>query len=342
MLTNATGDQLNDALKSHVASGICRVILGIHSSGGSVDAFHKLERSFRRFANRCTVHAVTTHAESAAAYLLLSAHRTFAMPHARLALHGTRWKPERPSTLGMEQALAIALKLDRENRRAATALGRRVAMRMAFRILCLKRECRANNLGVAATPTNLIEWYVNQVTARLSSRTAQGLLADAFERYKDIPEHVRCDPTSAPTTAQEEFALFCDILGNTRSDKTANSQLKPFAAMDFALDYILTRHIRKFGMETDQRPIIKVIAQQLSYGELEHLPYGMGNVLNSLHDTIRCATALRYFAIIFCHRLLHGENNLTASDAFWMGLLDNIVDDNPALSDFFAEALAAS
>jgi ATP-dependent protease ClpP protease subunit len=336
-LTIAAAGRLGTAIGRLAQASPAPITLHIHSGGGEVDAFYQLAgvlETLRTDGKTCRVFTVASHARSAAAYLLLAGHRAFALPNAKLCLHGTRGVlPKGGKPLSREKAFAIAMRLDRENRSVARTLAKRLVFRLAAR----QRELRTGHAGASAKkPMADLEKLTRQLAARLTSDGARRLLHESFERLKLVFALSPQFPIQTPfrRLATREAKVFqAAIAYELAAHRGKEWRLDATAGTELLMDYLIARdflsgdHLklarrlaRRFGPDFLPR------AASAHYEKLRLQSPAQAEAF-LLKAALPGALGLWYFTMTLCHRLLAGDHTFSAQDAYWLGLVDAVLTD---------------
>jgi len=314
------------------------IALDIHSGGGEVEAFYQLTgvmENLRVNGEKCKVFTLARNTRSAATYLLLAGHHAFALPQAQLGLHGTRGAlPKNRQLLTRETTLALAMRLDRENRSVARILAKRIIFRIAAR----QHELRPTNARSSTqTPLASMEKLTSQIARRLTSDGARRLLHESFERLKLVFALSASFPTQTQAAASHNlprrearvfqatiaYELAANPGGAWRLDATAGAEL----LMDYLLakDFLPGDHLklarriaRRFGPDFLNGPATRVYTRLQRRNPAKAEEYLIKTALPH-------ALGLWYFTMTLCHRLLAGACEFSAPDAYWLGLVDEVL-----------------
>ncbi|HVU37311.1 MAG TPA: ATP-dependent Clp protease proteolytic subunit [Opitutales bacterium] len=316
------------------------ITIAIKSSGGKVEAFFELETLFNAQDQANLNGQIITSARqagSAAACLLVAGHFAYATRQARIFFHGTRFRPPvRLKMLKRENALALAMRLDRENRKVASMLAKRVVARMARRYLGLKLSAR--NRFFPDRPWIFFKNFADAIRPQLSSRKAEKLLYESLDRLKLILAVKRYYPTSMRRINRTNFApreaSLCKAVVDyeTNARESEDWSLDSTATAELMMDYLLARdHVRGEHLATIQNLTRGVgmrfftTAENRKCAQLRKTDPAMADAY-LLRTVMPRLLGFWYFASTLCHRLLSGENSLSAKDAYWLGLIDDILD----------------
>jgi len=316
------------------------ITITIKSPGGKIEAFFELDELFNapEPANAdIKIITVAHRASSAAACLLVAGHVAYATRRARILFHGTRSKPHNGiKILKREYALAMAMRLDRENRKVAGTLAKRVVARMAARYLELKPP--AQSRFVQDNPWIFFKNFADALRPQLSSPRAEKLLYESLDRLKLILAVNRFYPARVPrqnsmSLAPLEARLCKAVIDyEAKARSSGDWSLDSTAAAELMMDYLLARdHLRGEHLAT-VRNLIRAVgprffskAETKEYAKLKKTKPAKAEAY-LLTRVMPCLLGFWYFASTLCHRLLSGENSLSATDAYWLGLVDEILD----------------
>ena len=287
------------------------IIVHIRSGGGEVDVFYDLVKLFKAEEHGATGHKIITighNVRSAATYLLVIGHYAYAAKATKLHFHGVRcrngkgWK-----TSTREKSLALAIKLDSENRKIAMLMTGKVYPRLAARYLGSKVKISPKK---PHRPLILLERFIQEISEHLSSDKPRKLLYEAFDRLRLLSG---LKPQLFPTRklqqtaclAANEAALYQAIIAFELGDNRENGwALRPEVAAEMMMDYFLARDIlHGAGFSFSPSPVFEP-----------------GSKMGLIDWHLQC------LSLAFCQRLLMGEHAIDANDAYWLGLIDDVLD----------------
>jgi len=317
------------------------IILHLSSGGGAVKAFYDLEPIFdneHRGKTHCSIITIAREARSAAAYLLVAGDVACAIKGAQLVFHGVRIHPGRKTrSLWRENTFALALRLDRENRKIAKRLARKTVWRIAE--LHSRVKILSQNRGASAqTPEQFMEGLVAGMGAQLSNDKAKGVLYESHERVKLILALAKYFPTHDPPRNRRGLAAYeADVFAATIAYEIGTHPapewtIDPVVAVEIMMDYLLARDF----IRGRHRALVRELA--LAYGRnfLSAKSLAEYGKIRRTHPRRAeayllklagpCAASLWYFALTLCHRLLSGETHLSAIEAYWLGLIDQVLE----------------
>jgi ATP-dependent protease ClpP protease subunit len=319
----------------------------IDSPGGSVLMMETLLRTLRLTdqdsSDPChIITAVTTRAASAAADLLSSGDYAVVFPHSTIMYHGVRTQDSDPLTVESTSALTTILR--RSNDRYAVELARKIDDRFKFRFLFAHGtgfgEVRAKHPNQQLSD---VQCFIEFIEGKLS-RGGRDVWHRAKERHERYTE------------------LFTQVLKKVKGPGVANmTAAKADAeALKAIIEYELKANKNKTawsfkggGIErlTDDFFLFHEYLSGFAGGRLQSWSADLGKLvlppeeakqIEAVQDekerqkkldatVLPLLEPLAAFFAAFCHALQEGENELTATDAYWFGLVDEVVGDDDLL-----------
>ena len=324
------------ALQSQSRDPIC---VYINSPGGlprcAEDLLRLLNLSNQDMAPPCwIITAVTLQAASAAADLLASGDYSIAFPTSKILHHGVRSQEGSPSTLESTSRLNEQLRIS--NAVYAMKLARKIESRFTFRFFSTRDEFQALRERKENLDLSDYDCFVECIRERLSSG-ANKILNKAVkrnERYRALIKSVvdkNTDWKDAETTIQVQANIIQAIAEFEVSD-SASTEMDDFrlGGMRRLVDdfYLLNEYLTG---NTQQ----KLDEWCQSFGKL-FLTKDQEDEINPIVDEDERSKRIveigrpilqpmLSFFIALCHALQEGENELTATDAYWLGLVDEVV-----------------
>lgn len=319
----------------------------IDSRGGSTASADLLSRLLKATnqdgAPPCWIITVATgRAASAAADLLSEGNYAIVYPETIVHFHGVRYSFDDPVTL--EAAAHLAESLKAGNDQYAFSLAKRCISRFLLRFLDLRSQLanvRAQQADDAAIDDLTCLYLL--LSERVSPSTAD-ILQEAFSRYgryQQLADHVNA--TVAPKAgvddrfSETEAAILRAILefelsinGDDPSwnfERVGLRQLRD----DFLL---LIEYLKPW-----QNQSVEQICN--SWGDFflspaQHAELAMTPEKSRANRRVEalkpCLRPFWFFFVALCHVLQEGENELTACDCYWLGLIDEIIGE-PQLSN---------
>ena len=298
------------------------------------------------------VTVVTGRAASAAADLLSSGDYAIAYAESNILFHGVRTSLSNPVTVELASYLSETLKLS--NDRYATTLARKSELRFMFRFFALRSSFAGHRNKVNKPHLTDLECFLGLVKEKTSYRAAKlvELAWKRYERYNALLNHVfnvaarssKKNPfaSEVPVTQMERVTLRAIIefeLKNNKDDPTWTFRDRGLVRVndDFFLlqEYLASAFSDQFRQLCERWSNFVLTAAEIT--ELEQLPEAERNEkrLTKLRPHFQPAWS---FLVALCHALQEGENELSALDAFWLGLIDEVLGQaNLPLTRYFAE-----
>ena len=313
----------------------------IDSKGGSVASAELLLRlltaSNQDMATPCwLITVVTSWAASAAADFLSSGNYAIAYPESTILYHGVRRSFNDPITVESASILAESLKLS--NDRYAMALARKSEWRFMYRFMTLRPGFDEHRTKCKQAGMSELDCFLALTSEKLSY-SAKKIVEQAktrHERYTSLLNHVlkfaaRSKRLAKETTVAETESVI--IRGIVTFELKSNKDNPSWTFQDGGLarlsdDFFLLKEY----IESSQSEQFKKICERWSpfvlskeqTEQLETLPPDE-KAAKRLEIVQPHFKPLWSFFVALCHALQEGENELTASDAFWLGLIDEII-----------------
>ena len=317
----------------------------IDSNGGDPDHMVKLIRILKApnqdYDQACRIiTVVVTRAYSAAADLLAFGDYALANPNSRILFHGTRTNV---SGLTAERSSFFAdyLRLTKES--AAMDLAREVEFRFMFRFIMLQGEFDSIRAQAGAPEMSDLDCFLNLVSRNLS-RPAKRILTKAKARYSRYDElvkkiisaknKVKTRKTDAEWEGIELRAIIDFEIQKNQNDRSWS--FREGGLNNLTDDFLLFRG----NQDVSESDKYKIMCAR--YGVFL-VPNNEADALNKIADeneklekwTERVSPTLRpiwSFFVALCYTLQQGEDEfLSASDAYWMGLIDEVIGESKNL-----------
>jgi ATP-dependent protease ClpP protease subunit len=281
---------------------------------------------------------VTNKAQSAAADLVSAGDYSIAFPSSMLLYHGVRTPmlipTLQPFTAERTSLLAHILRLT--NDAYAMDLARKAEKRFLLRFMILYPEFKDVRDAVAPKTISDLDCFVTLLSQRLSAKAIE-VLQKAQERYRRyeplmsklldkaskqsgpaIPAHIEAQRIKAIvnfevssnkrnkgwtfkdggglTRVVEDFFLMAEYLENQQSDRLEH--------------WCLT--VGKMSLSKSEQETLNQIADEKARNE---------QLIKTVRPIIQ---PVWMFFIALCHALQEDDNELTAVDAYWFGLVDEV------------------
>lgn len=322
----------------------------IDSRGGSVQCMETILRllklSDQDSSQPCRIiTAVTSLAGSAAADLLASGDYAVAFPSTIIHYHGLRTLETNPLTFELTSNLANTLRI--ANDEYAMRLAEKIDDRFRFRYMLARAEfidIRKNDNNSGLTD---LECFIRHIRLKLSD-IAKDVLDKAkvrHDRYERLLETVfkKKRRSMRKTLAQIEadhinaIAAF-EIKNNQDNTDWSFSKggigplVNDFFLWNEYFDNFWSDRLREwclmFAKLTIPPEKVKEIEALLNEKErADKFVEVVGPILEPISA----------FFVALCHTLQEGENELTARDAYWLGIVDEIVGEDLPNERWFTE-----
>jgi len=310
----------------------------LNSPGGNVSSMETVLRLLKSpdqdSSALCRVITVVTgRAASAAADLLSSGDYAIAYPKSTLLYHGIRTYGQRPLTVQSTSLLAHVLRIS--NDYYAMELAKKIEYRFVFRFLVLKgsfQKFREEN--PTRTLTDL-ECFTGLLASKLSQRAQQvcNKGSERYGRYNALLSSVmkKEQPASTKRIAEIEARRLkaivdFEVSSNKKTPEWSfrDGGLSRLADDFFLLNEYLETHtterikqwctsLGKFALTEAERSEIDGIADE---------PARTEKMIEKVQPILQPVWS---FFVALCHALQEDENELTATDAYWLGLVDEVL-----------------
>lgn len=339
---------IDDTLVSRLTPQILRlqsisrapISVYIDSPGGSVGGMETILRLLnltdQDSSGPCNiVTAVTVRAASAAADLLSSGDYALAFPHSSILYHGLRTFERNPLTFEATSMLANALRV--RNDYYAMALARKIEDRFSFRYVTVRSEFDKFRADRSAPSMSDLDCFVEIISARLSTSAKKvwAKAKDRHGRYQDlidsvIPKKLRrnfATQTIAEMEADNIKAIVAfELKINKKNPQWSfrNEGLGKLAD-DF---FLLNEYLSTYSDERLRRWCTSFGKWTLPSNEAAEIDAIVDEKTRSEQLVAKVRPILQpiwSFFVALCHALQEGENELTAIDAYWLGLVDEVI-----------------
>jgi hypothetical protein len=318
---------------------------------GSAEVILKLLRTTNQDgASSCHVITVAiSRASSAAADLLSSGDYAIALPESSLLYHGVRTSMTDPVTAERATELTEALKIS--NDRYAMSLARKSEWRFLFRVFTLRGQFQNHRETTGDPGLSDLQCFTSILRKNLSPSAANVLdqALERWDRYNGLLQHFQKLVTkSRPSkpemrAAQIEKIMLRAIINfevlRNRTNPNWSFREGGLARVndDFFLlnEYFQSAYSEQFKQicerwgsfvlsDADKDELSKLVEPEKSSKKLEKArPYFL---------------PFWSFFVALCHALQEGDNELTPTDAFWLGLIDEVIGHpNLPLTRYLAE-----
>ena len=338
---------IDDVLVSRLTPQILRlqslnrspISVYIDSPGGSVSSMDTILRLLnltdQDSSGPCNIiTAVTTRAASAAADLLSSGDYALAFPDSTILYHGLRRFEKNPLTFETTSMLADALRLS--NDYYAMALARKIEDRFSFRYVTVRNDFDEFRKVKSAPSMSDLDCFVEIISNKLSAdaRKVWTKAKERYGRYQALIDSVlkRTKKNFATQTIAEIEAdnlksiIAFELKKNKKNPQWSfrNEGLGRMAD-DF---FLLNEYVTTYSHERLQRWCASFGKWTLPTKEAEEIDAIADEKERSEKLIAKVRPILQpiwSFFVALCHALQEGENELTAVDAYWLGLVDEVI-----------------
>jgi hypothetical protein len=342
--------QINRDLVSRIAPEILKlqassrdpITVYIDSPGGTVSSMETILKTLRLTdqdsSDPChIITAVTTRAASAAADLLSSGDYAVAYPHSAILYHGIRTQESNPLTV--ESASALNSLLRRTNDRYAIELARKIDARFSFRFVTARNlqngfaEIRQKHSNSELSD---VECFIEFIEGKLSSTGIKlwQRVKDRHSRYREIFEtllkKIKGNLDKMSVAQLQAVALKAIVEYEVKSNKHDASWSFSGGGIDRLTEdfFLLNEYLSGHSQE-------RLNKWSADWGKYV-VPSEMLSEINALKDENERAIKMGDTVAVFvepltsffaalCHALQEGENELNSEDAYWLGLIDEVV-----------------
>jgi len=311
----------------------------IDSRGGAVEYKNSLYRLLTTSNQDCddpcvVITVALSLAASAAADLLSSGFYALAYPDSLIMYHGVRTAPPSPQTA--EQTYRLAQDLRQGNESYAVQLARDTEERFFFRFMSLYELLPAARTNTVTGGDTDLDAFLTLLVRR-TSPIASGILKKAYDRYRRYAALIECvikkwkSGKANKTFVQMEVDQIKAIVDfEVRKNKKKEKWKFETEGIHTLSDdfFLVNQFIGFFEGEVFERLVLRWGRFLLSANEIAELDKSPDPAerAKKLIDTVgpRLHPVFSYFMAL-CHILQLGENYLTARDAFWLGLIDEVI-----------------
>lgn len=335
------GQQLVDRLTPEIINlrfnDTAPITVYIDSPGGSpthARLIMSLLRTPTQDGASCRIITVVTGvAASAAADLLAAGDYVIAYPHATVHHHGTRtMSGAQPVT--KEYASSLAEILKESNESFALALAERSLPRFFLRYMSLKSAFDAFREIVEDPHLTEVECLAQMLRIKMPAH--KDVARQALEKHKRLNTLVshysdrlkRRRKAFKRKAEREAFLLQCIIENELQENPNEKWQFSTGGIAEIQEDFMLLsdyetgEHMRNLEVQVKRWGAFCLDeAQQRAYGALPTEEREKW-LLENTREKFR---SIWYFLVSACRALQQGENRLSAEDAYWIGLVDEVV-----------------
>lgn len=282
---------------------------------------------------RWFITVVTSQAASAAADLLATGNYSWAYRNSAILYHGVRVPGER--ILTVEETLQLAQRLKAGNESYATSLAREAEFRALFRFIMVRDQFEDVRKEHGNAAMSDLECLTAVIGEKLSS-SATDVLQKARERhgrYNNLLRYIATHsklPGQYSSMAKAEAAQIRAIINFEMSLHKGDSEWgflnegMSRVADDFFLFHEYIRMFRgpRFRKLCDM--FADFLLTDADRDEIDKLPADQQP--ETIAEKVRpILSPIWSFFVALCYVLQQGENQLNGTDAFWLGLIDDVI-----------------
>jgi hypothetical protein len=312
----------------------------IDSNGGSPQLMIALLRLIKAptqdYGEPCELITVVTRlAASAAADFLSTGDYALAYPGSRILFHGVRATDDKPLTAERMSLLAQYLRLSNES--SARQLTSEVEFRFIFRFVSSMPQFDAVRAEQGDDDMTDLDCFLKIISGNLSY-SAKEVLKTAIQRYKRydalvnyVNKKTRSLPASKTPLEREGAQIRAIVDFEVKNNKRLPHWSFQGAGINRLVDdFLLFReHQAMAGSDRFKwfcERICPLLVVDDVMDEIERLaePARTERILQEIGPPLE---PIWSFFVALCHSLQHGENELTAVDAYWLGLIDEVYGD---------------
>jgi hypothetical protein len=278
--------------------------------------------------------AVTSLAASAAADLLSSGDYAVAYPSTKILYHGLRTLEKNPLTLELTSTLANSLRA--ANDTYAMKLAEQINRRFLFRFIMARHgfvDIREKNCTPNMTD---LECFIEIIKSQLSAE-AKNVLEKArirHGRYEKLLDTVfrksrrsRGKKTLAQLEANHIKAIIAFEVKNNEGDLSWSFTNRGMSSLvdDF---FLWNEYLDDFGsarLPEWSSMYARWTVPPEKLREIEAIEDKKSRADKFVEAVGPILEPISAFFVALCHTLQEGENVLTASDAYWLGIVDEVV-----------------
>ncbi|NOT26038.1 MAG: hypothetical protein HOP16_08035 [Acidobacteria bacterium] len=323
----------------------------IDSPGGNVASMEAILRLLRLSDQDASgpcriITAVTTRAASAAADLLSSGDYALAYPTSAILYHGVRRQADAPLTAELTSLIGRVLRLS--NDRYAMELAHKIEDRFSFRFMISRGEFDRIRTEAAKPQMSDLECFLEFIARRLSPDAAKvwERARHRHARYKSLFDTIlkktaggvgKLSRAKLEANSIKAIVDF-EVKANRKNVDWSFAQggLESLADDFFILDEYLStaghERLRKWSTRFG-----KYILPEVDVAEIDAIADENEQAQKLVDKVTPILEPLWSFFVALCHALQNGENELSAVDAYWLGLVDEVVGENLLSARLFQE-----
>lgn len=278
--------------------------------------------------------AVTIRAASAAADLLSSGDYAVAYPHSAILYHGIRTQETNP--LMVESASVLSTLLRRSNDLYAIELARKIDDRFSFRFVFVRDQFDAIRKKHGNQQLSDLECFIEFIEEKLSAQTkkvwqrAKSRHSRYRELFDTVQKKAKGDLEKMSAAQLQAASLKAIVEYELKANRHDPSWSFTGGGIERLTDdfFLLNEYIGGFSGERLQRWSTewgKYVVPPEVVSEINAITDEEERTKKMAEKIAPFVAPLTSFFAAMCHALQEGENELTAEDAYWLGLVDEVV-----------------
>jgi len=254
------------------------------------------------------------------------------MPDTSILYHGVRVSPNDPIT--QEVAFALSESFKQANDRYAMSLARKSEWRFMFRFVTLRNDFAKHREEKKNPALTDLQCFLGMIREKLSAHASEILdqAEKRYQRYDAVLTYVfaRTIFKEGRTEAQMDALILKSIISFEHKENKNNPNWS-FAKAGLGRindDYFLLREYLASAYSEQ----FKRLCDRWGGFVLEESEKAKLEALNESEKMEKKVELLRplfqpiwSFFVALCHELQKGENELSPLDAFWLGLIDEVI-----------------
>ncbi|HVU37321.1 MAG TPA: ATP-dependent Clp protease proteolytic subunit [Opitutales bacterium] len=318
------------------------VTIYVKSKGGFIDSLNKIEDLLHtkdaegKKRKYVTVASGTT--SSAAAYLVVLGHYAYAQPRTWLVFHGVRYRVIEPlKNISSENAVSMVISLEAQNRHIAGKLANMMLYRLINRFKCFWQSPEGGAATQGINADKAIARFIHHVALRLPAALASGFVTDAAKYATHIGQWLQnSSATAAPTAGAGIFGARAGILEamfrtKIKSLSHLGATAANAAAVKWMADLPYLHHLKsaKYASMIEELTEIYGPALLTDREAQKYQSWQKKSPRQAKVFLIQVAGGrifkLWCFAAAAGRKLLIGETVFSATEAYWLGLVDEVL-----------------
>jgi len=333
--------RLHNDMSTLMRKSIDPITIYIESRGGTISSLKTIEGLFVSKIPKQEVHQFITVAtgevRSAAANLLVMGNYAYAQKGIRLVFHGARYNIIRlPGPIKQADVLAMYIALDKENRRIAGKLSETMIYRVVHRFLDFQNRSSSRNYTEPSAATSFLDSFANYIHSHLSTDRSKMLLKESLVLAKTLSSnHFQLNPqqTQHRRVAISQAEMLNAVIARKLNEHAGSKwKIDDSVMVEIMNEYLLWQTSLSVYRQPTFQHVAKIFGHNLltntelaEYRRLKRKDIqGADGFLIEVVETK--LSMLFCFTVALSQRLMIRENPVFAADAYWFGLVDEVLD----------------